>query len=88
MSENGYTDTHSSNGLSPWIGWGISTLLLLFLNRHSDSSNTSSQQPSKYTEDNVNCIGQPVPVVLGRAMIKNPLVSYYGDFNNEPYTEE
>lgn len=88
MAKDGYTDKSSGGGISPWVGWGISTLLLLFLNRNSSSSSTSSQQPSKYTEDNVNCIGQPVPVVLGRAMIKNPLVSYYGDFNNEPYTEE
>lgn len=86
--KEGYVESKGRSGLSPWVGWGISTLLLFFLNRHSDSSNTSSQQPSKYTEDNVNCIGQPVPVVLGRAMIKNPLVSYYGDFDNEPYTEE
>ena len=88
MSENGYTNTRSSGGMSPWIGWGISTLLLLFLSRKSAPSNTSNQQPSKYKEDNINCIGQPVPVVLGRAMIKNPLVSYYGDFTSEPYTEE
>lgn len=86
--KEGYVESKGRSGLSPWVGWGISTLLLFFLNRHSDSSSTSSQQPSKYTEDNVNCIGQPVPVVLGRAMIKNPLVSYYGDFDNEPYTEE
>jgi len=84
----GYT-TSSGGGLSPWIGWGISTLLLFFLNRKSDNgSSTSSQQPSKFTEDNVNCIGQPVPVVLGRCVVKNPLISYYGDFNSEPYTEE
>ena len=84
----GYTSS-TGGGLNPWIGWGITTLLLFFLNRKSDSgSNTSSQQPSKFTEDNVNCIGQPVPVVMGRCMIKNPLISYYGDFNSEPYTEE
>ena len=81
---------HSSRGgLNPWVGWGISTLLLFFLNRNrGGDSDTSNQQPSKFTSDNINCVGQPVPVVLGRAMIKNPLVSYYGDFNSEPYTEE
>lgn len=75
-------------GLNPWVGWGISTLLLFFLNRRNRASNTNNQQPSKYTADNVNCVGQPVPVVLGRCMIKNPLVSYYGDFGYKPYTEE
>lgn len=83
----GYVTSSGSGGLNPWIGWGISTLLLFFLNRKTDSSNTSSQQPSKFTEDNINCIGQPVPVVLGRCMVKNPLISYYGDFNAEPYLE-
>ena len=59
------------------------------LNRKSnDSNDTTSQQPSKFTENNVNDIGHPVPVVLGRAMIKNPLISFYGDFRADIYTEE
>lgn len=80
---------NKTQGVSPWIGWGISTLLLLFLNRDSgESSNTSSQQPSKFTESNVNTVGNPVPVVLGRAMVKNPIISFYGSFRADPYTEE
>lgn len=79
----------NNGGIMPWIGWGISTLLLLFLNRKSNKEDdTSQQQPSKFTDNNVNNIGNPVPVVLGRAMIKNPLISYYGDFRADIYTEE
>lgn len=75
--------------MSPWLGWGISTLLLLFLNRgDSGDEDTSPQQPSKFTDSNVNTIGNPVPVVLGRALIKNPIISYYGDFRADIYTED
>lgn len=62
----------------------------MWLNRRN-SSNTDSnteQQPSKYTDSNVNSIGSPIPAVLGRVMIKNPLCSYYGDFDYRAYTEE
>ena len=71
-----------------FIGWGVSTLLLWLFNRNNDSNSSSSQDPSKYTDSNVNQIGSAVPVALGRVMIKNPLVSYYGDFDYKPYTEE
>lgn len=78
-----------NSGINPWIGWGISTLLLLLFNRNdSTSSDTSAQQPSKFTDTNGNQIGNPIPVVLGRAMVKNPLVAYYGDFDYCIYTEE
>lgn len=72
------------------IGWGIATFLLQWLigGRSSSSDSSSEQQPSKFTESNANQIGSPVPVVLGRALIKNPLISYYGDFDYKPYTEE
>ena len=83
------TRERSSGGLSPWIGWGISTLLLLFLNRgNSSSSYEDTQQPSKFTETNGSQIGNPIPVALGRVLIKNPLVAYYGDFRADIYTEE
>lgn len=83
------TTAGGHHGMSPWIGWGISTLLLFLLNRkNKKSSSTSSQQPSKFTDTTVNNIGSPVPVVLGRCLIKNPLVSFYGDFRADPYTEE
>ena len=68
----------------------ISTLLLMWVNRRMRSKfdNSIEQQPSKYSDSNVNSIGSSIPVALGRVMIKNPLVSYYGDFDYRPYTEE
>lgn len=80
-------------------GWGdnlkyfgmyiINTLLLMWLRRKFGNNNSNTdQQPSKYTDSNVNSIGSPIPAVLGRVMIKNPLISYYGDFEAKIYTEE
>lgn len=77
------------SGFFPFIGWGVSTLLLWLLNRRNNGFNdTSSAKASPYTDSNTNQIGSPVPVVLGRALIKNPLVSYYGSFRADIYTEE
>ena len=70
------------------LGWGVSTLLLWLMNRNNNSDSDSGAEASKYTASNTNQIGSSVPVVLGRAMIKNPLVSYYGDFRADAYTEE
>lgn len=83
------SEGYSSHGISPWIGWGISTLLLLWMNRKNRTNgDTSNPQPSKFTSDTGNQIGNPIPVVMGRALIKNPLVSFYGDYSYRPYTEE
>lgn len=78
--------------MGSFIGWGVSTLLLWLLLRRSrgsfDSDSTSAQQASPYTDSNSNHIGQPIPVVFGRVLIKNPLISYYGSFRADIYTEE
>ena len=69
--------------------YGVSTFLLYLLNRrHMSDNQSSNQEPSKYTDSNTNQIDSAVPIVLGRGMIKSPLVSYYGDFRAEVYTEE
>lgn len=70
------------------IGWGISTLLLWLLNRNHGDDSSSTQDPSDFTGGNANQIGSAIPVVIGRAMVKNPLISYYGDFQYRAYTEE
>lgn len=77
-----------SHGLNPFVGWGISTLLLMLFNRGKKSGSTATQKASKYTSDNTSSIGSPIPVALGRVLIKNPIVSYYGAFRADPYTEE
>ena len=80
--------TNYSGVFNSFIGWGVSTLLLWLFNRHNRSSSDTSQKASNNTTNNANTIGNPVPFVLGRGMIKNPLVSYYGDFSFKIYTEE
>ena len=82
------TSRHNNGMFRNFVGWGVTTLLLLWLNRRNSDDNSRAEQPSKYTGTNVNQIGGVIPVVLGRAMIKNPLVSFYGDFDYRPYTEE
>lgn len=74
--------------LGQFLSYGLTTLLLAFFNDSTESGSTDNQQPSKFTEDNTNQIGSCIPVVLGRALIKDPLVSYYGSFRADPYTEE
>ena len=76
--------------MEAFIGWGLTTLLLFLFrkNRYSSSSGDIDSKADDYKDTNANSIGSPVPVVLGRAMVKSPLVSYYGDFRGEVYTEE
>ena len=80
----------SSNTLDMFLGWGVSTLLLwLFRGSASSNDTSTTQQPTKYSNgDNSNMIGSCIPVVLGRGMVKSPLVSFYDDFEAIPYTEE
>jgi hypothetical protein len=78
-----------SHGINPWIGWGISTLFMLLFNRGKKSAgDTEPQKASRFTADPSNNIGSPIPVALGRVLIKNPIISYYGSFRADPYTEE
>lgn len=63
-------------------------MLLWLLRRSFGNDGSSVQEPSKFTYDNVNAIGNAIPVVIGRGMIKTPLVSYYGDYDYKIYTEE
>ena len=84
MAESKKTAGFNFNAL---IGWGITTLLLFLFRRKSDSSGTEAKAEDMQ-DTNVNSIGSPVPVVLGRAMVKSPLISYYGDFRGDIYTEE
>lgn len=77
------------NGWGEFGGYMVSTLLLLWLRRKGGNSGSDSDnKPAKYTDSNVNQIGGTIPVVLGRAMIKSPLVSFYGDYRADIYTEE
>ena len=72
---------------SRFTGYLVPTVLLWVLNRHKHK-NEISQKAEHYRDSNVNTIGSAIPVILGRAIIKNPLVSLYGDYEAKPYTEE
>lgn len=76
------------HGVNAFMGWGLSTLLLWLCRRWMGGTGESEPEPSKFTYDNVNAIGSTIPVVIGRGMIKSPLVSYYGDYDYKKYFEE
>lgn len=74
--------------LNAYVGYGVSTLLLWLLNKRNKKTSSSSQTPSSLNvTDTATRLGDPIPVVLGRTLIKSPLIAYYGDFRSEPYTE-
>jgi hypothetical protein len=70
--------------INPYVGWGITTILSMFLNKSSSSS--TSSEPSDLSAETAD-LGTPVPVVFGRQIVKNPLTIYYGDFKSKIYTE-
>ena len=70
--------------INPYVGWGITTILSMFLNKSSSSS--TSSEPSELSSEAAE-LGTPAPVVFGRQIIKSPLTIYYGDFNSKIYTE-
>lgn len=75
-------------GLNAFTGWGLSNLALFFLNKRSNSSSETNQDADTlHVTTNQTKVGQPIPAVLGTQMIKNPIVSYFGDFSSRAYTE-
>lgn len=75
-------------GLNACVGWGISTLALYFLNKNAGSKSETNYEPESLNVNaNQTKIGSPIPVVLGRCLVKSPLVPYYGDFEARRYTE-
>ena len=72
--------------MTAFDGWLASTALLWLFNRNKSSS--SAQESSLLNENNTTKIGSAIPVCIGRCMVKEPLVSYFGDFRADAYTEE
>lgn len=73
--------------INPYVGWGLSTLAMYFLNKSAKPKNdASSMKPSDLNITQTK-IGTPIPVVLGTTLIKSPLTTYYGDFSSKIYTE-
>ena len=77
---------HSGSGLNSYVGWAISTLALFFLNKKSSSS-SSTAEPSDLSITSTK-LGNVIPVVMGTCMVKSPLITYWGDFRADIYTEE
>lgn len=72
--------------MTAFDGWLASTALLWLFNRNKSSS--SAQESGLLNENNTTKIGSAIPVCIGRCMVKEPLVSYFGDFRADAYTEE
>lgn len=72
--------------LNAFNGWALSTLLCFLVNK-SDSSDTTSQEADDLSVTETD-IGTPIPVVMGRTLIKKPLITYFGGFRADIYTEE
>lgn len=75
-----------SNSLNTYVGWGLATIAMMFLNRRSSSSSSTSE-PSDLSITSTK-LGDVIPVVMGKSMIKSPLTTYWGDFGYSIYTEE
>ncbi|WP_371366316.1 hypothetical protein SRRS_07290 [Sporomusa rhizae] len=73
--------------LNPYMGWGLSTLALYFLNRNNRGSDEQADSKPEELSITETKTGTPIPVILGRTLIKSPLTIYYGDFRAEAYTE-
>lgn len=74
-------------GLNKYVGWGLTTLAMSLLNKGSNSSDESNDPDNLNVSSNQTKIGSPIPVVLGRCLVKAPIVSYFGDFSSKIYTE-
>lgn len=73
--------------ISPWIGWSVTSLLSMWISgKSSDNSSSSDSEPDKLSVTETT-IGTPIPVVIGRALLKQPLTTFYGDFRADKYTE-
>lgn len=73
--------------LNPYVGWGLSTLALYFLNRGNRGKDEQADSKPEELSISETKMGTPIPVIMGRTLIKSPLTIYYGDFRAEPYTE-
>ncbi|AJQ26930.1 phage tail protein [Pelosinus fermentans] len=71
--------------MNPYVGWGVTTLLSYFLNK-SNNSSSSSSEPAELSAE-ASELGTPVPVIMGRSILKSPLTIYYGGFKSRAYTE-
>lgn len=72
--------------MNPYVGWGVTTLLSWLINKSNKDKNNSSNDPDSLNLSAAQ-VGTPVPVIMGRTLLKTPLIIYYGDFSARAYTE-
>lgn len=73
--------------MNVYVGWGLSTLALYFMNKRAHSASVQTDPAALQVGTNETKIGSPIPVVLGRCLVKSPIVAYFGDFRADRYTE-
>lgn len=73
--------------LNKYVGYGLSSLMMFLVNKRNSKSSNGTASDLNVTE-NATKIGQPIPVILGRSLVKAPLIAYWGDFKSKTYTEE
>lgn len=73
--------------LNPYIGWGLSTLAVSFLNRGDNGNDEQANSKPEELSVNETKLGTPIPAIMGRLLVKSPITIYYGDFRAEAYTE-
>jgi hypothetical protein len=73
--------------MNPYVGWGVTTLLSWWVGKGSSKGDSAASEPETLSIQETQT-GTPIPVIMGRSLLKAPLVSYYGDFRADIYTEE
>ncbi|WP_110955224.1 phage tail protein [Anaerosinus massiliensis] len=73
--------------INTFLGWGLTTWALKFLNKRSSSSSDSNTADDLNVTASTTRVGEPIPVGFGTFLLKQPLVSHFGDFRADIYTE-
>lgn len=73
--------------MNKYVGLGIYGLLTWFASKGSSGSEDQSDSEPDDLSVTETETGTPIPVVIGRALIKRPLITFFGDFRADRYTE-
>lgn len=73
--------------MNPYVGWAATTLLSWVMNKGTIGSEEQANAKADELSITETKTGTPIPVVMGRTLLKRPLVIYYGDFRADQYTE-
>lgn len=74
--------------LNKYVGYGLTTALMWLMGKSSNSREESKMAPSALSVSaSETKIGSTIPAIIGRAIVKSPMVNYFGDFSAKAYTE-